>query len=276
MYVRIKGSLISLSSSFLYPLMMIAVLFLIDSSDKKTLYITTLAVISLFLSLILFRRYRLINDTSAAQLKSAAQGYVVLEGKTSLYDNEVARGDLELPPTVWFRNFHRTSSAGFLLHDDDGRCTIDPHNAEVITPLKSYNMHYYWAIFPGETLYVLGHLETLKKHRTEFERNNLISHKLADLKQNQSRFLDYFDKNNNGKIDPDEFQTARKSAERMVDEELELSYQEPPTHIISQADDERPFIISSIHPDKLLKRYKMAYIGHLFAWIYFSVLVMLA
>ena len=240
------------------------------------MYITVLAIMSLFLSILLFRRYRLIKDTSPAQLKSAAQGYVELEGKTSLYDNEVARGHLELPPSVWFRNFYRTSSSGFLLHDDDGRCTIDPRHAEVITPLKTYNMQYYWAIFPGETIYVLGHLETLKQHRTEFERNNLISHKLADLKQNQTRFLDYFDKNNNGIIDPDEFQTARASAERMVDEELEMSYQAPPTHIISQADDGRPFIISSIHPDKLLKRYKIAYIGHLLVWAYLSILVFIS
>ncbi|RTZ63446.1 MAG: hypothetical protein DSZ29_06945 [Aquificaceae bacterium] len=272
MYTRIKGHLISLSSSFLYPLLIIAV-FLMANDNKKSVYIATLAILSLFLAVIFFRRYRLLSDTSPAQLKSAAQGYVELEGKTSLYDNEVARGHLELPPSVWLRNFYRTSSAGFLLHDDEGRCTIDPRYAEVIAPLKSYNMHYYWAIFPGETIYVLGNLETLKQHRTEFERNNLISHKLAELKRNQFRFLDYFDKNNNGKIDPDEFQTARASAERMVDEELEMSYQEPATHIISQPEDGRPFIISSIHPDKLLKRYKIACIGHLAIWAYLSVLV---
>ncbi|HIO91757.1 MAG TPA: hypothetical protein EYG68_02800 [Leucothrix mucor] len=272
MMTRIKGSLLALSSSILYPIIILILLFFVDNSDEKKMYITILATASLFLSVIFFRRFRLINDTSPTQLQSAAQGYVELEGKTGLYDNEIVRGDLELPPRVWFRNFYRTSYAGFLLHDDEGRCTIDPRNAEVIAPLKSYSQHYYWAIFPGETIYVLGHLETLKQHRTEFERNNLVSHKLADLKRNQLRFLDYFDKNNNGKIDPDEWQTARNSAERMVDEELEISYQEPPTHIISKPDDGRPFIISSIHPDKLLKRYKIAYLGHLFIWAYLSII----
>ena len=273
MYARIKGSLIHFTSSILYPFVIIGVIFFISSRTDKMEYLAVLSIISLFLSILLFRRYRLIVDTSPARLDSAAQGYVELEGETSLYDNEVARGNLELPPSVWYRNFYRTSYAGFLLHDGEGRCTIDPHDAEVVTPLKSYNQHYYWAIFPGETVYVLGNLETLKKTRTEYERHNLISHKLAELKSNQARFLDYFDKNNNGKIDPSEWEAAKNSAERMVDEELELSYQDPPTHIITKADDGRPFIISSIHPDKLLKRYKFAYLGHLIVWIYLSIIV---
>lgn len=262
------------ASAWFYPLFIISA-FLIESREDRAFCLSLLALSSLFFSVLLFRRYRMIKDTTDTNLGSAAQGYVQLEGITSLYDGEAARGHFELPPSVWFRNFYRTSNAGFLLHDSGGRCTIDTRGAQVIAPLSSYNLTYYWAIFPGETIYVLGQLETLKQYRTNDERKGLVAQKLLDLKRDQHRFLDYFDSDNNGKIDADELQAAKQSAERLVDETLEMQYQAPPTHVIGLPDDHRPFIISSIHPDKLLKRYQIACAGHLITWVYLSILTLI-
>ncbi len=60
-------------------------------------------------------------------------------------------------------------------------------------------------------------------------------------------------------------------AEKNVDESLEEIYQEPVSHVVSRPNDGRPFIISSIHPDELLSRYKRAMIFHFSTWIVLTI-----
>lgn len=276
MLTRLKGRLFVLISSFIYPLLLLS-LFLFDGSQRyeKAVSMTAFSVLSLLFALLLYRRIRLIEDTSHTVLNSAAQGYVELEGKASLYDGEVVRGPHpELPPMLWFRNYAMASWAGFILGDDKGRCTVDPHGAEIITPLYTYNHHTYNAIYPGEKIYVLGQLHTLKKQRNDFEINNLMLSKLAEWKRNHFNFLHYFDKNKDGKIDNSELETAKHAASRMVDLALEETYQNPATHVVSNPEDGRPYIISSIHPEKLIVRYKRALVFHLCAWVILSIYVL--
>ncbi len=276
MFTQAKGRLILFISSFIYPVLLLIILFFgSDSLETKTAIMTVLAILSLICSVILYRRVRLIEDTPDTLLNSAAQGYVELEGKVSLYDDEVVRGlHYELPPMVWYEHYLKKSGAGFILEDAKGRCTVDPGEAEVITPTYHYNNRYYRSIYPGETIYVLGQLETLKKVKSEYERDKLIRSKVIDWKKNQLGFLDYFDSNNDGKIDDAEMDFAKDAAAREVDEEVEISYQEPPTHVVSRPEGGRPFIISSIHPDNLIRRYNRAIIFHLLVWLYLSVLVL--
>jgi hypothetical protein len=227
------------------------------------------------MEIILFRRVRLIEDTLTTGLDSAAQGYVELEGKVSLYDDEVVRGmGLDLPPMVWYRSLTSESGAGFILDDGNGRCTIDPREAEVITPRYNYNDCRYNAIYPGETIYALGQLETLKKHATEYERDGHVVSKIVEWKKHQDRFLDYFDKDKDGKIDDLEMIFAKEAVQKEVDAELEYRYQHPATHVVSSPEDGRPFILSSIHPLELIERYKRAIWVHFATWIYLSVLVL--
>jgi len=225
-----RTKLYSLISSFVYTLILLASILTIaygflwfeaPERNQKIVYIALIAAFSLLSSVLLFRRYRLIEDTSPTVLNSAAQGYVELQGEASLYKHEVARSlHYEVPPMVWYRTIFRTSWSGFLLHDDEGRCTIDPRNAEVITPLYKYNQYIYNAIYPGETIYALGELETIKKHRTEYERKGLILSKLGEWKRAKFRFLEYFDSNRDGVIDEGELKFAKDAAEREVDNDM--------------------------------------------------------
>ncbi len=276
MFTRIKGQLFVFISSFLYPLLLLSLFFFNGSQRyEKAVLITVFSILSLVFALLLYRRVRLIEDTSQTILSSAAQGYVELEGKASLYDGETVRGPHpELPPMLWFRNYTIDSWAGFILGDDKGRCTVDPRGAEIITPTYTYNHHSYNAIYPGETIYVLGQLHTLKKQRNDYEINNLMLSKLAEWKRNHFNFLHYFDKNKDGKIDNSELETAKNAASRMVDLALEETYQNPATHVISNPEDGRPYIISSIHPEKLITRYKRALVLHLCAWVILSIYVL--
>jgi hypothetical protein len=270
-----KGSLIRFSSSLFYGVLFFGLFFFNETTRyEKAVYMSILALLSLIWAITLFARIRLIEDTCSTQLSSAAQGYTELEGKVRLYDNETTRGPhKELPTMLWYGKNMFSSSAGFILEDDKGRCTIDPRDAEVITPRYHYNEHSYDAIYPGETIYVLGYLETLKKHRTEYERRGLISTQIVKWKKNEFQFLDYFDKNHDGRIDELEMATAVDTAISFVDRSLEEVYQQPATHSIYRPEDGRPFILSSIHPDKLVVTYKRALTIHIFIWLTLSIFV---
>ena len=268
---QIKGFLIRSISSLFYLTFFLGIFFFSDSSIiNKATYMTALSMLSLLWAFLLYRRIRLIEDTPYARLNSAAQGYVVLEGKVSLYDGEVARGpDQRLPIMVWYSKYLYFSSAGFLLDDGNGLCTVDPRDAEVITPRYHYDSYAYYAIYPNEAIYVIGQLKTLSKQRNEHERKALVSSKIVEWKRKPVQFLDHFDKNKDGEVDDMEMASVRNAADKRVDNDLEESYQQPASHVVSQPNDGRPFILSSIHPDKLIKRYKYA------MWFHFSTCIIL-
>ncbi|MEE9327352.1 MAG: hypothetical protein V3U71_08635 [Cocleimonas sp.] len=273
--IQLKRILFGFSSSFFYPLLILGV-FLFDETQRveKSAYLLLFALLSLFWFLTLLKRIRLIEDTSITTLYSGAQGYAVIKGNVSLYDDEYARGPgLDFPVMVWYRKVFRTSSAGFILNDERGKCTVDPRNAEVIAPLRQYNGHSFHAIYPKDEVYIIGLLETLSRQYTEHERKSFISSKLIEWKRAHLKFLNYFDSNSDGKIDDQEMSTARDAAERIVDKQLENIYIEPATHTIYSPSDSRPFIISSIHPDKLILRYKRAMLFHLSIWIILSIFI---
>ena len=269
---QIKGLLIHTISSLLYLVLFLGIFFFNDDRLSKAQYMIALSIMSLVWAFLLYRRIRFLEDTSHSTLNSAAQGYAVLKGKVTLYEGEIVRGPhKELPPMVWYKNHLFSSSAGFLLNDEKGVCTVDPRDAEVITPRHHYGSKAYYAIFPGETIYVIGQLETLSKQRNEFERKALVTSKIIEWKRRHLKFLDYFDRNGDGKVDEKEMAVGRNSAERSVEENLEAIYQEPASHVVYRPTDGRPFIISSIHPDDLLIRYKRAMIIHFSAWITFTI-----
>jgi hypothetical protein len=266
---QVRGLLVRFISSLLYLVLFLGFFFFDENTrTNKAFYMVVLSMMSLAWAFLLYRRIRFLEDTSHSSLNSAAQGYALLKGKVSLYDGEVVRGPhKELPVMVWYRKYLYTSSAGFLLDDEKGTCTVDPRDAEVITPRYHYGSDAYYAIYPDEVIYVIGQLETLSKQRNEFERKGLMTSKIIEWKRHPVRFLDYFDKNNDGVIDEGEMAVVRNAAARSVDDSLEEIYQQPASHVVSRPTDGRPFIISSIHPKELLTRYKRAMIFHFCAWI---------
>lgn len=105
-----------------------------------------LAATCLYVAFAYIRRSRLIEDTPTAKVRSAAQGYVELDGTA----REVAGKPLIAPLTdtlcCWYRyevqrkagkNWRTidkgSSDEAFILEDDTGRCLVLPHKAE-ITP----------------------------------------------------------------------------------------------------------------------------------------------
>ena len=92
------------------------------------------------------RRYRLIEDVPTALVRSAAQGYVELVGRSVMMPGEPIVAPLSHTQCCWYSfSIERrsgkhwaivqsgTSDGLFLLRDDTGDCVIDPDGAEVDT-----------------------------------------------------------------------------------------------------------------------------------------------
>lgn len=115
------------------------------------------AASAFFLAFRWLHRARLIADTPTAKIRSAAQGYVELEGRAKLMNGEPIHAPLSGARCVWYsykverretdheygrrttrwRTIERgVSEAIFHLEDDTGRCIVDPEGAEVIPSVR--------------------------------------------------------------------------------------------------------------------------------------------
>lgn len=223
------------------------------------------AIVSLLFSLGLFRRYRLIVDTPTSRLSTSAQGYVELCGKAYLPDGEGFRGLPHLPVTVWLPGY--VEDQPFVLDDGHGRCLLQPRDAEIITRANSNHFSWLNAIYPGQTLYVLGELRTHAGDNLRIDRRSRLAGLLAEWKSNPQLMLQHFDENGNGRIDPDEWQAVRMSAERQVDDDIRDYKRAPGTHIIDSSKNGQLFLITNIPPEQLASRYFSASLLHALAWL---------
>lgn len=121
--------------------------------------VPALAGLAAFFGTFLFvRRGRLIEDMPTSRVRSAAQGYLELEGKAKLMDGEPIVCPLSMSRCVWWRyeveerqttvgaNGSRSSrwvtvESGrsddcFLLDDGTGSCIVDPAGADVIPGVR--------------------------------------------------------------------------------------------------------------------------------------------
>ena len=116
------------------------------------------ALLALWRSLVRVKRDRLVADTPEVRIRSAAQGYVKVRGRTQPAGPAPAAAPLSARPCVWWsyeiaheerdsrgnRRWHTTDSGSSvetfaLVDDDDARCLVGPLQAE-ITP----SVHNVW------------------------------------------------------------------------------------------------------------------------------------
>ena len=133
-----------------------------------TALLLIVSVVMLYLVFRFHHRIRMISDTPTSKIRSAAQGYVELEGEGLLLKGDNRRSPLSGLPCLWYKykvekrvvstdsKGHRQtrwktidsgkSESLFLVKDDTGECVIDPEGAEV-TPNSSqtwYSDHAGW------------------------------------------------------------------------------------------------------------------------------------
>jgi len=215
----------------------------------------TMAIVGVCFYLI-FRflyRARLINDTPTSRIRSAAQGYVELEGHGEQLPGEVVLAALTGTPCLWFSYkveerepetsggsgqwrviCKGTSTRHFFLVDETGECLIDPARAEVI-PSESdewYGDSEQWVQGPAPRH---GRAQNFATSRYRYTEQRI--HPAARL-----HAIGWFT-------------TDTRTGE------LPHAEQRLPHHLLSKPSDGRAFLLSAVPQQLLARRYRR------YAWV---------
>ncbi len=191
---------------------------------------------------------RIMQNTPTSKVRSMPAGMVEIKGEAERMYNVLS--PVSHLPCVWWRfskyrkrhgnkgetrwtlvNRMSSSNMPFLLRDETGAVEINPLGANMVIrnketiyggvmvtggfehmALLGEDEKVVEEIIPeGAEIYVLGFAYPKKKTDSLSQK---VANKLAALKRNQKELLDRFDLNHDGKIDADEWDLARQSAER--------------------------------------------------------------
>ncbi|MGD2118177.1 MAG: GIDE domain-containing protein [Chromatiales bacterium] len=115
-------------------------------------------------------------------------------------------------------------------------------------------------IYPGDILYALGHFHSLGETEHSQSKRQLTRDILKFWKQDQTRLVQRFDQNNDGRIDADEWQQAQDAATRIAAEKhAEQKLQQVPHSLGKPRDKAFPFLISSLPQFALAQRYRILF-----------------
>jgi hypothetical protein len=251
---------------------------------------TIYAVYHLFGSL---RRDRFAADTPRAHIRSAAQGYVHLEGQAGPPPEGPITAPLSGLDCVWWdykieerrqtrNNNHEwcvidsaTSVAPFSLRDADGECLVGPVGADVTA--TSHQMWY------GGTARPTG-LPSLEGRSWSPERNFRYTERaiapgtrltvlgelrsrsvvasieqevgkiVVDWKHDQAGLLARFDRDHDGQLDAAEWEAVRAAARQQV--EATLGTKDARMSVVGQTTHGEPFLIAPLDAKRLVSREK--------------------
>jgi hypothetical protein len=152
------------------------------------------------------------------------------------------------------------STASFLSDADTGRCADDPEGAEVLPreteTRREGDYRYSQAlIIAAERIYALGAFRTLSGDSLHLDVREDVKHLLAEWKKDMPKLLERFDLDGNGTLDLREGQLARAQARREVERNRRELRAALDTHFLSRPADGRLFLISSLPPEKIERRY---------------------
>ncbi len=232
------------------------------------------------------QRWRAISGTPTSKIASAAQGYVELLGKGRNLDDAPVLSELTALPCLWYRykierknhkNEWHTESSGesdmpFLLDDGSAACIVDPAGAEIITQncdtwVKNDYRYTEWKLLNIDTLYAIGEFRTAggsTEARTHREEIRAI---LAEWKQDMPELHRCFDLNQDGELDMNEWELARRAAKREAEKRLAQARSAPDQHYLLRPGDGRLYLISNLSPAKLARRYAI------WAWLHLLIFI---
>jgi len=246
---------------------------------------------ALYRFLMSLRRDRFVADTPLVRIRSAAQGYVRIEGRAGPPPDDSGRAPLSGRPCVWwdYQISRRerdsrgnsqwctvergTSVAPFTLADADAQCLIGPVGADVtpttrdvwygVAPRPSGPPAQGLGIFSTEHDYRyterliapgthLSVLGELRSHSEVTQVDEQVRTLLATWKKDQASLLRRFDHNHDGELDAAEWESARSAARSQVD-----SSGHPATErisVVAQTTHGEPFLIAPLDGERLLRR----------------------
>lgn len=235
----------------------------------------------------------LMRDIPTSRIRSAAQGYVELEGTGRLMPGQPIVCPLSGSHCLWWKySVHRREKRGktsswravhsgtsddlFYLDDGSDVCVIDPDGAQII-PTRSYTWHgnsakpdrgpragspllggeyryHEQLILAGGPLYAIGNFRT-QQARSESDPGSRARELLVAWKQDQAGLLKRFDTNNDGQIDAREWEAARRVAHMQAEREYAQNPPKvlPALNIMSRSVDQ-PYLISGVSQAQLTRR----------------------
>lgn len=220
------------------------------------------------------RRNRTIADIPTSKIGSAAQGYAEIYGRACREREYLAEGKLGSLPCVWYRfvTYQKdsenewkvvdrgTSDSMFGVEDGSGRVLVDPDYAEVITShtrtwYEGDYKHVEEQLFPTDRIYVLGEFSTIGGSNGDFNLKEDVAALLAEWKRNKPMLLERFDLNEDGEIDLQEWELARRAAQREIEQQYREIRQQPGVHVMRTPSDGRHYIIANLSPQQLKRKY---------------------
>ncbi len=259
------------------------------------------ALVVFVAAFIWLRRARMIEDTPTSKIRSAAQGYVELEGIAVCMDGMPIIAPLTGRSCAWYRyrieaysaQQHRNddvsrwttvesgvSDALFMVKDPTGVCVIDPEGAKVTPSTRQQ-----WfgetrqpppfaarRLSNGRYRYSEQRIETgdslyvLGNFRSiggaePDGRGIAVRELLAKWKRDQPRLLERFDANDDGKLDAEEWAQARRLAAREAAAAYHAALAEPSTPLLSQPISSQQPFLISTTPQRPLARRYKLYAG---------------
>ncbi len=230
-----------------------------------------------------YRRARAVAEIATSRIGSAAQGYVELVGRASGAAHELIVSPFSGTRCIWYRyrTYEKTGSknqwqqvdsgvshATFELSDATGACRVDPDDAEVI-PADTRVTYTHDSktveqlLFAGRELYVLGEFVTTGGAHAALSVSEDVGHLLTEWKRDPAQLRRRFDLDGNGEIDLKEWELARRLALRTVEKQHREWRAAAEDHELRAPADGRHFLISSLLPDKLRRRYLLWSAFHL-------------
>lgn len=243
------------------------------------------------------RHARRMEDLPTSRIRSAAQGYVELEGVVQLMPGPDIVSPLSGARCAWwqYRVEHletdedgrrprwrtlesATSDSLFLLLDGSGACVIDPVGATVHPSL-----HRRWrgrsrrpGYFPRKTEWLpagryryseqllrIGEpLYALGWFHTQgqaMQQSHAQAQRdlLREWKADPQELRRRFDANGDGQIDAQEWEQARSAAATQVHQEQLARALEPDLHLLRRPDDRRPYLLSVRPQSALIRRHRL-------------------
>jgi hypothetical protein len=242
------------------------------------------------------RRDRLVADTPAMRIRSAAQGYVKVTGRAEPAAAAPSAAPLTSRPCVWWAyeiahqerdskgnaHWRTTESAAsvelFALVDADGaRCLVGPVSAEVTPTVRNvwYGTEPRPPGLPPDDPLPLLHtgswryiekllgvgaqvcvLGELRSHSEVGDVNAATAAKLHEWKQDQATLLARFDRDHDGQLNAQEWEAARAAAAAEAQAQT-MHSNIVRTSVISQPANGEPFLIAPRSPAQLERRERL-------------------
>lgn len=221
------------------------------------------------------RRARAIAQIPTSRIASAAQGYVEVVGRGSVSADNLITSPMSGVRCIWYRYRlygkddannkwneidEGVSSATFEIHDGSGPCRIDPDYAEVVgaevrTTYPNGNKLVEELLHGGIPIYALGELVTLGGAGTALSAREDVNALLASWKADPVALQRRFDLNRDGQVDLQEWELARRLAQKTVEHQHRALRAQPGVNLLRAPADGRLFLISSLSPQALRRRF---------------------